>query len=108
MPRGPQRFRAYLDAMTDGDGGLKLPLPLFNPMGNEHVAAVLDRLIDAGAEATARDALARVAERLPKDALGGAVRVALVVADDAGGGWTDRCLSDEQARFQGRALRTRG
>ena len=92
--------------MTDGDGGLKLPLPLFNPMGNEHVAAVLDRLIDAGAEATARDALARVAERLPKDALGGAVRVALVVADDAGGGWTDRCLSDEQARFQGRALRT--
>ena len=108
MPRGPRRFRAYLDAMTDGHGDLKLPLPLFNPMGNEHVAAVLDRLIDAGAEATARDALARVAERLPKDALGGAVRVALVVADDAGGGWTDRCLSDEQARFQGRALRTRG
>ncbi len=36
------------------------------------------------------------------------MRVALVVADDAGGGWTDRFLSDEQVRFQGRALRTRG
>ena len=94
--------------MTDGRGDLKLPLPLFNPMGSDHVAAVLDRLIDAGAEGTAREALARVADRLSEDALGDAVRVALVVADDAGGGWTDRCLSDEQARFQGRALRTRG
>ena len=39
--------------MTDGSGGLKLPLPLFNPMGKEHVAAMLDRLIAAGAEGTA-------------------------------------------------------
>ena len=105
MPRGPQRFRAYLDAMTDGHGDLKLPL--FNPMGKGHIAALLDRLIGAGAEGPAREELARVAERLSEDALGGAVRVALVVADDAGGGWTDRCLSDEQVRFQGRALRKR-
>ena len=108
MPRGPRRFRAYLDAMTDGRGGLKLPLPLFNPMGSEHVAAMLDRLIGAGAEDTAREALARVADLLSGDALGGAARVALVVADDAGGGWTDRFLSDEQVRFQGRTLRMRG
>ena len=94
--------------MTDGRGDLKLPLPLFNPMGSEHVAAMLDRLIGASAEGTAGAALARVADRLSEDALGGAVRVALVVADDAGGGWTDRCLSDEQVRFQGRALRSRG
>ena len=94
--------------MTDGRGDLKLPLPLFNPMGNEHVAAVLDRLIGARAEDTAREAVARVADRLPEDALGGAARVALVVADDAGGGWTDRFLSDEQVRFQARALHKRG
>jgi len=94
--------------MTDGRGDLKLPLPLFNPMGSEHVAAMLDRLIGAGAEDTAREALARVADRLSEDALVGAARVALVVADDAGGGWTDRFLSDEQVRFQGRALRRRG
>ena len=56
--------------MTDGHGDLKLPLPLFNPMGKEHVAAVLDLLIAGGAEATARSALARVAERLSEDAHG--------------------------------------
>ncbi len=94
--------------MTGGRGDLKLPLPLFNPMGSEHVAAVLDRLIGAGAEDTAREALSRVADRLSENALGGAARIALVVADDAGGGWTDRFLSDEQVRFQGRALRKRG
>ncbi|MDE0223469.1 MAG: hypothetical protein OXJ90_29675 [Spirochaetaceae bacterium] len=94
--------------MTGGRGDLKLPLPLFNPMGKGHVAAMLDRLIGARAEDTAREALARVADRLSEDALGGAARVALVVADDSGGGWTDRFLSDEQVRFQGRALRKRG
>ena len=94
--------------MTGGRGDLKLPLPLFNPMGKDHVAAMLDRLIGARAEDTAREALARVADRLSEDALGGATRVALVVADDAGGGWTDRFLSDEQVRFQSRALRKRG
>ena len=43
--------------MTDGRGDLKLPLPLFNPMGKDHVAAMLDRLIAAGAEGTARSSL---------------------------------------------------
>ena len=37
QPRGPQRFRDYLNAMVDGDGDLRLPLPLFNPMGQNHV-----------------------------------------------------------------------
>ena len=106
IERGGDRFRAYLTAMVGAGGELKLPLPLFNPMAREHVAALLDRLIAAGAEATAREALGAAELRLA--AVDDALRVALVVADDAVGGWTDRYLSDEQVRFQGHGIFRRG
>lgn len=106
IERDGDRFRAYLAAMVGAGGELKLPLPLFNPMAREHVAVLLDRLILAGAEATAGEALRAAEPRLA--AVGDALRVALVVADDAVGGWTDRYLSDEQVRFQGHGIFRRG
>ena len=43
LPRNGERFRAYLATMTDPiTRDLKLPLVAMNPMGKEHVPALLD------------------------------------------------------------------
>ena len=57
VPRGRERFAAYLRTMIGADGELTLPLPMLNPMGKAPVAAVLDALLALDAEAIAQDAL---------------------------------------------------
>ena len=98
MPRGRERFTAYLRAMIGADGELALPLPMLNPMGKAPVAAVLDALLELDAEAIAQAALDDAAARCA--AFDDALRVSLVVADDAAGGWTNRFFSDAQHRFE--------
>jgi hypothetical protein len=53
IPRGMERFRAYLATMTEGSDDIVLPITGMNPMGKEHVAALLDDLLAADAEAIA-------------------------------------------------------
>ena len=51
MPRGMERFREYIKAMTDPEtGDLSLPLVAMNPMGKDHVPALIDEYIALGAE----------------------------------------------------------
>src|SRR5262245_18142056 len=88
IPRGWERFRAYLAAMTDGTDDIVLPITGMNPMGKEHVAALLDELLATDAEGQAATAIATVAARLVD--IPGEREVALVVTDDAQGGWTNR------------------
>ena len=107
LPRGMERFRAYLKTMV-GDSGddLELPLVAMNPMGKEHVPALIDQLIELRAEEIGADAvtLARVhVEREP-----GKFKVGIVVSDDLRGGWTNRWASEFSHRFGERALYTRG
>lgn len=98
IPRGMGRFREYLAAMTGGTRDVVLPIMAMNPMGREHVAKALDDLIDIRAEDMAASAAAEAAERLV--GVEGSLRVALVVADDLHGGWTDRHLNEAQNRFE--------
>jgi len=92
MPRGARRFQAYLRTLVDEDtGDLALPLVTMNPMGKDHVPALLDTLRQFGAED-----------------VDGHFTVGLVVADDAHGGWTDRYCSECSHHFEGRALAKRG
>ena len=105
IPRGMERFRRYIEMMTGGTDDIALPLPAMNPMGKEHVAATYDALIALDAEAVAAEALAE-AERRLSDAPG-EFRVCLVVSDDAGGGWTNRYLSEATHRFQPGAMSKR-
>ena len=107
MPRGMDRFRAYLSTMVDDrTGDLALPLVAMNPMGKDHVPDLLDRLIaldaDAAGEATVATLSAELADR------SGRFRVGLVVADDAHGVWTNRYCTEFSHRFEGRALYRRG
>ena len=109
LPRGMARFRSYLRAMVDArTGDLELPLVAMNPMGKDHVPALLDRLLALGADEIGAAAVAAAVARPDTRAVPGRFRVALVVADDARGGWTNRYQSEFDQRFGGGALYKRG
>ncbi len=109
QPRGMERFRSYLRTMVDArTGDLELPLVAMNPMGKDHVPALLDRLLAVEADAAGAAAAAVAAEKPATRAVPGRYRVALVVADDVHGGWTNRYQSEFDHRFGGGALYKRG
>jgi hypothetical protein len=90
IPRGMDRFRAYLGRMLDEHGEVAFPIQGFNPMSREHVQVVLDELLAAGAE----DTLAGLLQEFDASMSGGPQpwKVGLVVADDVHGGWTNRAF----------------
>ncbi len=98
VPRGPARFGAYLEAMTGGGEDLVLPLAGMNPLGKEHVAALVDSLLAWDAEARVAEVLAVASDQL--GGFDGVLKVGLVLTDDLGGGWTNRYLSDMTQRFK--------
>jgi len=107
LPRNMERFNAYLETMKDpSTGELKLPLVAMNPMGKEHVPALLDEWIALGADDIAARAVADAATRLQRAP--GEFQVGLVIADDAKGGWTNRHFYDFAQRFHTKALHRRG
>ena len=108
IPRGPERFSAYLKTMVSPDGtDVRLPpLVTMNPMGKDHLPALLDSLLAIGAEATAADASTEAASQV--DGTPGNFKLGLVVADDLKGGWTNRYASEFFHRFEGPAVPKRG
>src|SRR5687768_3866975 len=114
MPRGMERFREYIKTMTDPEtGDLALPLVAMNPMGKDHVPALIDEYLTLGAEEIAEAAVrSAVALRSSADRVGAkanrSYRVALVVSDDLKGGWTNRWASEYSHRIEGAAITKRG
>lgn len=114
MPRGMERFREYIKTMTDAEtGDLALPLVAMNPMGKDHVPALIDEYLamdaEAIAEASVASAVARdVSDRAAPRAADRSYRVALVVSDDLKGGWTNRWASEYSHRIEGAAITRRG
>src|SRR5262245_42096201 len=103
IPLGWERFRAYIATMTGDGDDIVLPLVSMNPMGKEHIPALIDTLLGFDAEAVAAAAIEEARQRLA-DAPG-ALRVGLVVTDDARGGWTNRYFTEMSLRFDcGRLL----
>jgi hypothetical protein len=103
MPRSYERFREYLRTMTNEDGtGLELPsLGIVNPMAREHVTELLDALLVLDADRIAAAAVAEAAAALAGEP--GECKVALVVADDRKGGWTNRWDYEWKLRFPTRS-----
>jgi hypothetical protein len=107
MPRGWERFRAYLQTMVDPETkDLKLPLSAMNPMGKDHVPALLDQYLAFDADGLAARAVAEAESRL--SSVEGEFKVALVIVDDAMGGWTNRYSNDLTARSGSKPLHRRG
>jgi len=101
IPRGGQRFHEYLRTLTKSgteEPEVEFPsLMLMNPMGREHVTALLDALIALDADGIAARTAAEAAARLA-DAPG-EYKLGLVVADDLKGGWTNRYDFEFNLRF---------
>lgn len=105
LPRGMDRFRAYLRTMLNDAGDeLALPLTGMNPMAKEHVPDLLDRYIGLEADTAASNALANV----PASLTAADYRVTLVITDDLKGGWTNRYAVEFTSRFQLRSMLRRG
>jgi hypothetical protein len=108
LPRGMERFREYIRTMTDAaTGDLALPLVAMNPMGKDHVPALIDEYLALGAEeiaaASTASAAAKAAALQTIDH-----KVALVVSDDLKGGWTNRWASEYSCRIESAAITKRG
>jgi len=107
LPRGMERFWAYIHTMTDADtGDLALPLVAMNPMGKDHLPRFLDALLVMDADAAGVAATTDAALALGDEE--GEYKVLLVVSDDAKGGWTNRFASEFGYRFEQRPMYRRG
>jgi hypothetical protein len=108
IPRGWDRFNAYLRTMVNADSSdLRLPpLTAMNPMGKDHVLAALDALLTLDADGIAVQAVAEASNQLTE--VPGEFKVGLVVADDTAGGWTNRYTSEFISRFENRHAIKRG
>lgn len=112
LPRGMERFREYIKTMTDAEtGDLALPLVAMNPMGKDHIPALIDEYIALGAEQIAQGAIEsyeRSDERPHERPHEREYKVCLVVSDDLKGGWTNRWASEYNHRIESAAIRNRG
>ena len=88
IPRGPERFKAYIAATIHEDQAPRYPpLIAMNPMGREHVPARLDEWLALDADARAAGWIAEAAAPLPGDF---PWKHGLTMVDDLKGGWTNR------------------
>ena len=105
QPRTMQRFHEYILTLTGGTDDVVLPIGVANPMAKEHALTKLDELLALGAEAIGAEAAAVAEARLaPLAAALPAleVRASIVLADDLGGGWTNRYTTEAMTRFPSR------
>ena len=110
LPRGMERFREYIRTMVDGEtGDLALPLMAMNPMGKDHVPALIDAYLALDAEGIAAAAVTEARSIVEADSAHPVhAKVGLVVSDDLKGGWTNRYASEFGHRFESAALTKRG
>ncbi len=105
-PRAPERFHEYL-SMLQGNTAADLLLPIagFNPMAKEHALEKLQELKSLGAESLITEILGTINDTAAED--GTVINVALNLADDLKGGWTNRYATDFDSKFKINGLVTR-
>ena len=102
------RFQNYLSLLLNEEKtDVGLPIMLYNPMGKEHILRKLEELKATDAEALAERSIGAVNSKLSGDKSFDkdlTFQVALNLADDAQGGWTNRYSTDYQGKFKSEAL----
>jgi hypothetical protein len=96
---GKKRFRQYLRTIfpPDPSADQLIPLLAMNPMGKDHVTALLDAYLAMDADGIGARVAAEAADRLAD--VPGDFKVGLVVADDLMGGGTNRYDCEFTFRF---------
>jgi hypothetical protein len=104
---GRKRFRQYLRTIfpLDDTADQLLPLLAMNPMGKDHVTALLDALLAMDADGIGARVAAEASARLAD--VPGDFKAGLVVADDLLGGGTNRYDYEFTLRFGPDHLRSR-
>ena len=98
LPRDRTRFEQYLRTIfQDDDLGMRAPLLAMNPMSKEHVGDLLDQLIELDCDEIGAQATRELLQ--PIDDVPGKFKIALVLADDLKGAWTNRYANEFEYRF---------
>jgi len=111
LPKGRERFEAYLALMKDpATGDIKLPLSGMNPMGHNHLADLLDAYLAMDVDGKAVEALKGwQSEPILQEAFANLnMQTAFVLADDAKGQWTHRVAYEFDAIYHLKPLFRRG
>ncbi|HTU69678.1 MAG TPA: hypothetical protein VMF11_05100 [Candidatus Baltobacteraceae bacterium] len=98
QPRGFARFKEYLDILRSQTGEMELPISNVNPMAKPQVLEYVEQLIALDAESEALQAARDGARRF--DGVDDALRLIVIVADDAQGGWTNRYFTEFAHRYE--------
>lgn len=108
QPRSPNRFQTYLKHLQGtSKKDMELPIASFNPMAKEHVLDQLETLQSMQAEYLAQQVIEKINSDLNRKE-NRVIKVALNLADDLKGGWTNRFTTDYDSKFKLNALVTRG
>jgi hypothetical protein len=103
QPRNMQRFRNYVAMLTGGGDDVVVPIGVANPMAKEQAVATIEKLLELGAEEIGAEAARDAAERLARVEIGDVeIKASVVLADDVGGGWTNRYTTEAMVRFPSR------
>lgn len=104
-PLNPERFKAYLALLEGGKKGeLNLPIGGFNPMAKPHVIEKLNELKLIDAEDIITKSLVRINKKTSLNYTEFTIKVALNLADDTAGGWTNKYTTDFDSKFKISAL----
>ncbi|HET6226288.1 MAG TPA: hypothetical protein VFF27_08420 [Bacteroidia bacterium] len=98
-PINADRFTNYMKILQgNSPGNISMPITYYNPMGKAHVLKKLMELKALGVEDVMQDTLTAINKMLSSDD-GKKIQVSPALADDLGGGWTNRYTTDYDSKF---------
>jgi hypothetical protein len=99
-PANAERFTEYMNILQgNSPGDIAMPVTFFNPMGKEHVLKKLLELKELDAEGLIQETLTTINKTTASIADSTEINVSLALADDMGGGWTNRYTTDYDSKF---------
>ena len=98
-PINADRFTNYMKILQgNSPGNISMPVTYYNPMGKEFVLKKLLELKSLQVEEVVKDTLDTINKTLTSpDKL--TIQVSVALADDIGGGWTNRFTTDYDSKF---------
>lgn len=103
-PRSIERFQAYISILQGTTKDLVIPITGFNPMAKEHLLKKLAALKDMKAERLMQDVIDEINIEYRNERDLKVIKVALNLADDLKGGWTNRYTTDYDSKFKIHAM----